>query len=134
MVITLRLRHEHYLFLGRILTVDVKWIIYDKIRHKVNWKYVFEFEEQVTTMDLQPLKILLPVWCEQKGIIHFEILPDGEKITANKHCDQLANAAIQEKRPILSNRKDVILNYNKTSSQDHREFKRDAHQDTLRSP
>lgn len=68
-------------------------------------------QEPVAKAGLHPTKVLLSVWWDCKGIIFFELLPSGETITANKYCEQLIklDAKIQEKRPILANRKDILF-------------------------
>lgn len=52
-----------------------------------------------------PMKLLLYIWCDCTGIIHFEHLLDSEAITAKIYCDQLANlnAVIQEIWLIIAN-------------------------------
>ena len=44
---------------------------------------------------------MLCVWWDQWGIIHYELLPRNQTITAELYCHQLRrlNAAIREKRP-----------------------------------
>ncbi|CAD7004304.1 unnamed protein product [Ceratitis capitata] len=53
------------------------------------------------------------IWWDIRSVIYFELLPAGETITANKYCQQLVELkkAIDEKRPILANRKGVLFHY-----------------------
>ena len=100
-------RHEKEPFLDRIVTGDEKWILYNNVQRKRNWKKAGEGAEPVAKAGLHPMKVLLCVWWDCRGIIHFELLRHGETITADKYCEQLTrlDAAIREKRPVLANRK-----------------------------
>ena len=106
-------RHEKEPFLNRIVTGDEKWILYNNIQRKRKWKKAGEGAEPVAKAGLHPMKVLLCVWWDCRGIIHFELLRHGETITADKYCEQLTrlNAAIREKRPVLANRKGVIFHH-----------------------
>ena len=57
--------------------------------------------------EVHPRKVLLCVWWDQKGVLHYELLPRNQTITAEVYCQQLRRLekAIQEKRPGM----DVIL-------------------------
>ena len=80
---------------------------------KRNWKKAGEGAEPVAKAGLHPMKVLLCVWWDCRGIIHFELLRHGETITADKYCEQLTrlDAAIREKCPVLANRKGVIFHH-----------------------
>ena len=43
--------------------------------------------------DLHPKKVMLSVWWEVKGVIHWETLPNGCTITADLYCQQLDRVA-----------------------------------------
>ena len=47
--------------------------------------------------DLHPKKVMLSVWLGVRGIIHWEILPDGCTITADLYCQQLNRVAAKLK-------------------------------------
>lgn len=53
--------------------------------------------------------MVLRVWCDTKGILHFEISPSNQKISSNVYDQQLAKLsnAIQEKWPKLANHNKV---------------------------
>ena len=52
--------------------------------------------------------MLLCVWWDTEGIVHWELLPEGETINADFYCDQLnrVQASLKELRP---HRKKVVL-------------------------
>ncbi|XP_070155184.1 histone-lysine N-methyltransferase SETMAR-like [Polyergus mexicanus] len=96
-----------------MVTGDEKWILYKNVQRKRTWKTATEGAEPVAKTGLHPMKVLLCIWWDRKGIIYFELLRRGETITADKYCEQLTRlaAAIREKRPILANRKGVIFHH-----------------------
>jgi len=56
-------------------------------------------------------KIILCVWKNWKGIIHYELLSLGNMIDSD-FCYQQLVRSIQEKQPELINRKDVVFHNN----------------------
>ena len=57
------------------------------------------------------MKILLSVWWEMHGIIHFELLEVNETITAEVYCEQpqRLKTSPEQKRPALINRRGVLF-------------------------
>ena len=55
-------------------------------------------------------KVLLSVWWDYKRIVYFELLPPNRTINSVVYIEQLTklNNAVEEKRPELTNRKDVF--------------------------
>ena len=111
--ISLLARHNEESFLDRLVTGDEKWILYNNVQRKRTWKKAGEGAAPVAKAGLHPLKVLLCVWWDCRGIIHFEFLERGETITAAKYCEQLIrlDAAIREKRPALANRRGIIFHH-----------------------
>jgi len=54
---------------------------------------------------------MLCIWWDCKGIAYYELLPQNQTINSEKYCSQLdcLKAAIDEKRPKLSNRHGVVF-------------------------
>jgi histone-lysine N-methyltransferase SETMAR len=104
-------RQELDPFLKRIVTGDEKWVLYVNVERKNQWLTPGQKPIPTPKAGLHPKKVLLCVWWDIEGIIHFELLDMNETITANIYCQQLdrLKAAIKEKRPSLANRKGVIL-------------------------
>lgn len=63
---------------------------------------------------LHPKKIMLCVWWDTEGIVHWELLPERTTITADVYCEQLERVkeALAEKRP--HRKKILILHDNAT--------------------
>ena len=53
------------------------------------------------------------IWWDILGLIHYELLKTSEKLNSEKYCQQLDDlkTAVQEKRPEIFNRKDIILHH-----------------------
>ncbi|XP_020289890.1 histone-lysine N-methyltransferase SETMAR-like [Pseudomyrmex gracilis] len=105
-------------FLDRLVTGDEIWIQYDNAERKRTWRQKKNECDQPNQADLQLQKAVLSVWWDCKGVIFYELLPVGETITSDKYCQQLDNlkAAIDEKRPVLAKRKDVVFHHNNVRS------------------
>ena len=56
-------------------------------------------------------KVLLCIWWEWQGIIHYELLHYGQTLNSHLYCQQLdrLNAAHMQKRPSLLNRGRIAL-------------------------
>ena len=104
-------RNEIEPFLHRLVTCDEKWVLYNNITNKKQWLPKGQDPIPTAKADLHPKKILLSVFWDYKGVIHYELLPNGQTIDAQVYCAQLDRLAekILEKRPSLANRKGVIF-------------------------
>ncbi|KAE9417687.1 hypothetical protein Angca_004273, partial [Angiostrongylus cantonensis] len=76
------LRNKNDAFLGRIVTCDEKWILYENRRVSAQW------------------------WSAAE-LIHYGLLIPGETITAEKDCQQIdeVHRKNQQQRPALLNRR-----------------------------
>ena len=63
------------------------------------------------TAGLHPMKVMLCIWCDWKGILYYELLLENQMINSNKYCSQLdqLKAALYRKRQKLANRKCIIF-------------------------
>nr|BAO79476.1 transposase [Amegilla dulcifera]BAO79481.1 transposase [Amegilla dulcifera]BAO79484.1 transposase [Amegilla dulcifera] len=106
-------RNEIDPFLKSLITADEKWIVYNNVNRKRSWVMQDEPVQTTSRAEIHQKKIMLSVWRDYKGILYFELMPQNQTINSNVHVQQLAklNDAIQEKRPILSNRKGVVFHH-----------------------
>lgn len=100
-------------FLKRLVTGDEKWVVYNNIKRKKSWSKPGESSQTVAKSELHPQKVLLCIWWDWKGVVYYELLPQGETINSKKYCSQLnkLKRAIKDKRPELENRKGVIFHH-----------------------
>lgn len=97
-------------FLKRIITSDEKFVLYENPRRQSQWLSPGQAPIPTPKGDLHPRKILLCVWWDYRGIIYFELLPQGKTVTAAVYCAQLdrLHKQLLIKRPALVNRNLVV--------------------------
>lgn len=100
-------------FLHRIVTGDEKWVLYENPCMKKQWLSVGASPTHTPKPNLHGKKVLLCIWWNHRGIIHHELMPPGETITAEVYCEQLNRLrdAMTTKCPGLLNRNRVILQH-----------------------
>ncbi|XP_037929961.1 histone-lysine N-methyltransferase SETMAR-like [Teleopsis dalmanni] len=106
-------RNEIEPFLNRMIVSDEKWITYDT--RKRSWS---ETDERGTLPkpELTKKKLMLCIWWDCKGIIHYELLRPGQTIDSNLYCQQLLRLKeeIEKKRPKLIDNNHVVFHYDST--------------------
>ena len=98
-------------FLKRMVTGDKKWVTYDNVKRKRSWSKSGEAAQTMAKPGLTARKVLLCVWWDWQGIIHYELLPYGQTLNSDLYCQQLdrLNAALMQKRPSLINRCRIVF-------------------------
>lgn len=98
-------------FLDRVVTCDEKWVLYNNIHLSNQWLPKDQSPDPTPRPGLHPKKVLISVFWDYRGIIHYELLPEGQTINAGVYCAQLDRLAeqISIKRGSLINRKGVIF-------------------------
>ena len=86
---SLMTRQEREPSLHRIVTGDEKWVLYVNTKRKNQWLSPGQQPVPTAKPGLHPQKVLLSVWWDSVGIIHFEVLETGQTITADLYCQQL---------------------------------------------
>ena len=89
--------HRNYQWLHNLVTSDEKWVLYIKYGYHRQWLSPGQTGVVTPKPDLHPKKVMLSVWLGVRGIIHWEILPDGCTITADLYCQQLNRVAAKLK-------------------------------------
>ncbi|KAF7493633.1 Histone-lysine N-methyltransferase SETMAR [Sarcoptes scabiei] len=106
-------RCQYDLFLQRMVTGDVKFITYENVNRKRSLSKRENPNQSLgnssSSDDFQ--KVLLCVWWDYMGIIHYELLPPDQKLTADLFSEQLdrLKEAIDLKRPELAQYGVVLL-------------------------
>jgi histone-lysine N-methyltransferase SETMAR len=101
-------------FLDQIVTGDEKWILYVNIKRKKQWLSRGQKPVPTAKPDLHPQKIMLCIWWDMRGVIHFELLNSNQTITSELYCQQLdrLNQSLVQNHSSLVNRKGVLLHDN----------------------
>jgi histone-lysine N-methyltransferase SETMAR len=79
--------------LDNLVTCDETWIPYTSHVKKRQWLALKEREKPTIRCDPHPRLALLSMWRNRKGVIHWELLPEGQTITANHYIEQLDRVA-----------------------------------------
>ncbi|XP_046836128.1 histone-lysine N-methyltransferase SETMAR-like [Vespa crabro] len=106
-------RQNRLPFLEQIVTGDEKWMLYVNLKRRPQWLDKSEVPQPTPKPDLHAKKVMLCVWWNFKGILHYELLPINQTITSVKNSAQLERLerALREKEPALINRKGIILHH-----------------------
>lgn len=104
-------RQQNAPFLDRLITGDEKWVLYINVRRKKQWLDRAERPLSDAKADLHQKKIMICVWWDMRGIVHWERLDDNATVNSELYCHQLQRVqdALVQKRPAMVNRKGVIL-------------------------
>lgn len=104
-------RNKELPFLHRIVTCDEKWITYDNRRRCGAWVDADAPPEKFAKPNLHDKKVMVTVWWNSKGIIHYSFLPRGCTIDSDAYCRELEEMhhKLEQTQPALVNRKGVVL-------------------------
>ena len=106
-------RYKKKSFLHRIITGDEKWIHYhyDNPKRKKSYVKPGQPGTSMPKPNIHGAKVMLCIWWDQKGVIHYELLKPGQTITGDFYRQQLIRLkrAIAEKRPEYATRHESII-------------------------
>ena len=77
------MRQRNDPFLDEFITGDEKWITYDNVACKRQWVDKDKSSQPDPKAELHGRKIMLCVWWDCCGIIHFKLLNRNETVTAD---------------------------------------------------
>ena len=111
--VSLLSRNRREPFLDRMVTGDEKWVLYRNVKRRRTVCRVAEATPSTSTGGLHPAKVMLSVWWDVHGIIHWEVLAPNQSINADLYCQQLdrLRAQLTSKRPALINRRRVLFHH-----------------------
>lgn len=98
-------------FFKRIVTCDEKWIYFRNGDNRNQWLDPSQPALPVVKRGRFDKKVMLCVWWNFQGVIHYELLPDGFSINAELYSQQLDRmyASLQKKYPAVINRRRGLL-------------------------
>lgn len=110
---TLLRKNSNEPFLRRMITGDEKWILYRNVTQKKSWVPKGSQAAVVPKPEIHQKKVMLSCWWDCKGVVFFELLPDGQTINSDVYTRQLEDlrSAIATKRPELANRYGVVFQH-----------------------
>ncbi|GFW42337.1 histone-lysine N-methyltransferase SETMAR [Trichonephila clavipes] len=76
-------------FLKQMVTGDEKWVTYDNTVRKLSWPKCCELGQTVSKPGLTARKVLLCIWWNWKGILCYELLPNGRTLNSDLYYQQL---------------------------------------------
>ncbi|EYC35615.1 hypothetical protein Y032_1012g3392 [Ancylostoma ceylanicum] len=84
-----------------VFTVDEKWRLHVSIKHSPPWVDKNEQNEPQPKASLHPLKVMISIWCDSRGIMQCWLLPSFIALTVDLYCQQLDRMAAKMagKRP-----------------------------------
>ena len=82
-------REQHRPFLSCIVTDDEKWCLYANIRQRKEWLSPNKKTSPRRKTCAHPQKIMLCIWWNSEGVLHYELLPRSVTINADIYCQQL---------------------------------------------
>ena len=103
--------HNLVPFSDRMLTCNEKWIMYCNKKRTYHWLASNNPVPMTPKPSIHQQKVLLCVWWTTAGIVHYELLPSGQTITAEIYSAQLdrVSVALHQKQAGLANRKGVVF-------------------------
>lgn len=98
--IELLARYKRSPFLQFIVTGDKTWVYYENPTQKKHWLSPGTSAPSQPKRNLHPKKALLCVCWDQRGILHYELLQEGQTINADRYSAQLRrlSTSIAQKR------------------------------------
>lgn len=98
-------------FYKRIITSDEKWIFLKNPTNRKQWVQQGQAAQAEVRQDRFGKKIMLCVWWNYEGILHFELVPEGRAINAELYCEQLDRVyeVLKVKYPALINRNQALF-------------------------
>lgn len=98
---SLLLRFERENFLTNLVTGDESWVFYKNVTRAAYWLPPGEEPPVQPRPETHGPKVMLCCWWDMQGMLYWELLAQGQTVTAEVYTRQLRQlaAAIQEKRP-----------------------------------
>lgn len=76
-------------WLDNLVTADEKYVLYVNFTRKRQWLSANQVGLSTPKPDRFSQKVLISVWWNVRGIVHWELLESQETVSANKYCEQL---------------------------------------------
>lgn len=112
-------------FWKRIVTCDEKWVfLYNPDKRK---QWVLHDQEAIPVVQQSRFdhKVMICVWWNFEGILHFELIPNGRTINADLYSQQLDTVyeVLKSRYSVLVNRKGVLYQHDNAPAHRARSIK-----------
>lgn len=97
---TLLNRQNRVPFLDQLITGDEKWISFKNPNPQHEWRSPGEKSSARPKKDFRHTKAMLCVFWSARGVVHWELLEDGQTVNSDVYCQQLerVNQALGRRR------------------------------------
>ena len=98
-------------FWKRIVTSDEKWVYLVNHNRDKRWGPKGQATPSIPKHNRFGKKVMICVWWNFEGVVHFELVSNGRAINAELYCQQLDRVydKLKEKYPALINRKRALM-------------------------
>lgn len=112
-------------FWKKIITGDEKWIFFRNSSGGKQWVQPGKPTQQVVRTNRFEKKVMLCVWWNYEGPVHWELVPDGTAVDGNLYAAQLQRVyeALSTRYPALVNRGRAILQHDNAPAHTSRTVK-----------
>ncbi|EYB81541.1 hypothetical protein Y032_0380g343 [Ancylostoma ceylanicum] len=86
---SLLFRPQRKEFLEDLITGDESWVVYDSNAHLAVWLSRGENQPKQAKSDLHSKKCLLCCFWDSRGMVYYELIPQGHTITGTVYANQL---------------------------------------------
>lgn len=113
-------------FWRRIITGDEKWVFFRNSSRSKLWLLPGQPTQQVVSPNRFEKKVMLCVWWNYEGPVHWELVPDGRAIDGNLYAEQLQRVhdALSTRYPAILNRGRALLQHDNAPAHTSRIVKR----------
>lgn len=113
-------------FWKRIVTGDEKWVFFRNSNGGKQWLQSGQPSQQIVTQNQFEKKVMLCVWWNYEGPVHWELVPNGRAIDGNLYAEQiqLDHDALSIRYTGLLNRGRAILQHDNAPAHTSRTVKR----------
>lgn len=111
--LSLLLKEQNDPFLDRLMTSDEKWIYYGNTQRSYAWLDPGQPSCSTPKPSIHRHKVMLSIWWCPKGVVFYELLPDGQTVNGELYSQQLTKVhdSLVKNWPALVNRSKVIFQH-----------------------
>ena len=82
-------RKRDHSWLRYVTMGDEKWVLYANVKRQRSWVDKGATAGSTAKPEFHQKKVMLCIWWNSEGIVHYEFLPKNTTVTAEVYCEQL---------------------------------------------